>query len=204
MRTVELICSICGKKFKRAAKEQVRSQKLGRPAFCSRSCSGHHHLNNLGAHSGVGDTAYLKKYAGNRKDGFTGFRYYLRKAKARYPDSDVTLEDIKAQWELQDGCCSYTGIPLILKEKRKDEKDYQIASLDRIDSSKSYDKGNVQFVSFSINLMKGVMSDENTKELVALIKTTNSSEQNANHKQWNDQHPCTHRQHNDGCDSAPS
>lgn len=37
------------------------------------------------------------------------------------------------------------------------------ASLDRIDSSKGYIKGNVQFVATPINYLKGTMSDETTK-----------------------------------------
>ena len=43
------------------------------------------------------------------------------------------------------------------------------ASLDRIDSSKGYVIGNVQFVSTPINLMKSTMSDLETKQYLKLI-----------------------------------
>ena len=52
-------------------------------------------------------------------------------------------------------------------------KDYEKASLDRIDSSKGYTKDNVEFVSTSINYMKNSMSKEDTLELIQIIKSNN-------------------------------
>ena len=48
-----------------------------------------------------------------------------------------------------------------------------MASLDRIDSSKAYEVDNVQFISKSLNYMKHVMSDADTKEFIALIRKDN-------------------------------
>ena len=44
------------------------------------------------------------------------------------------------------------------------------ASLDRIDSSKDYIKGNIQFISLAMNYMKAQMSHEQTLELITTIK----------------------------------
>ena len=44
-----------------------------------------------------------------------------------------------------------------------------------IDSSKGYVKGNVQFVSTPINLMKSEMSDLDTKKFLKLISSYTSS-----------------------------
>lgn len=43
------------------------------------------------------------------------------------------------------------------------------ASLDRIDSSKGYEIGNVQFISTAINYMKNTMSHEDTLKLCKII-----------------------------------
>ena len=43
------------------------------------------------------------------------------------------------------------------------------ASLDRIDSSKGYEIGNVQFISTAINYMKNTMSHEDTLKLCEII-----------------------------------
>ena len=43
------------------------------------------------------------------------------------------------------------------------------ASLDRIDSSKPYEVGNIQFISTPINYMKNSMSDEQTKTYLRVI-----------------------------------
>lgn len=43
------------------------------------------------------------------------------------------------------------------------------ASLDRIDSSKGYEIGNIQFISTAINYMKNTMSHEDTLKLCKII-----------------------------------
>lgn len=171
-KTIELRCAepTCGKLFRRYIGEHNRSLKLGRAEYCSRTCQGDA-CENLGAFKGKGHVDCLR--ADNRRDEYTGFRYYLRKAKDRIPESNITLADIKLQWERQQGRCAYTQLPITLKHDNGGDvgkKPYQIASLDRIDSAKPYNKGNIQFVSLSINLMKSTMSDEETKEFLVLIR----------------------------------
>lgn len=56
----------------------------------------------------------------------------------------------------------YSGIKLTLPSFVKKNSKITTASLDRIDSSKPYTKGNVQFVSTSINFMKGELSHDDT------------------------------------------
>lgn len=74
--------------------------------------------------------------------------------------------DIKYAWELflsQNRKCSLTG--LVLKFGRKNKT----ASLDRIDSSKGYIEGNVQWVHKDINLMKQSFSQETFIEYCRLV-----------------------------------
>ncbi len=113
----------------------------------------------------------------NRRDEFSEFRYYERKARARLfhnnrEGGDVTLEQIKAQWDAQNGKCAYTGIALTLwrVKRRQSTEPWEVASLDRIDSSLPYTAGNIQFVSSHINYMKNSMSDQQTRTLLDIIR----------------------------------
>lgn len=106
----------------------------------------------------------------NRRDQYTPFRYYFRNARKRFKDFDLSLEYLKQLWDEQKGICPYTGIHLQLAEYKANHNDpIYTASLDRIDSSKGYIKGNVQFISTAINYMKNNMSHEDTITLCKII-----------------------------------
>jgi len=82
----------------------------------------------------------------------------------------VNIEDLKSQWEIQNGICEFTGVNLILSSYSKISKNpIYAASLDRIDNSKGYIKGNIRWVSRAINWMKNSMSDNMLNELIGLI-----------------------------------
>jgi len=88
----------------------------------------------------------------------TYFGQLKRNAKARDISFDVSIEQL---WELfvkQNGKCALTGINLNLTKKRSDPN--TTASVDRIDSSKPYVVGNVQWVHKDINLMKQDLDQE--------------------------------------------
>ena len=157
MQMIELVCEQCGKKFQRYLKEYTRCQKRGLHVACGRTCGAilrNHkcskgNLNNL-------------NNPGNRQDEYSAFRYYVSKAYSRqrkelYGESDITVEYLKALWEQQKGICPYTGHEMELPYNTQDHhiKGLPIrASLDRIDSSKGYIQGNVEFVCLAVNLAK--------------------------------------------------
>lgn len=60
----------------------------------------------------------------------------------------------------QNGNCRFTGKRLTFTSSYKNCKLGQTASLDRIDSSKGYEVGNIQWIDKKINWMKWAMSDE--------------------------------------------
>ena len=65
-------------------------------------------------------------------------------------------------WELyqkQGGKCALTGISLSLEDPRYSDPYARTASLDRIDSTKGYVEGNVQWVHKTINSMKMDLSE---------------------------------------------
>lgn len=88
-------------------------------------------------------------------------------AKHRKLIFDISIEYI---WELflsQNRKCKLTGLDITLPQKCKDTN--QTASLDRIDSSKGYVKGNVQWVHKDINQMKMDLNENKFVEYCKLV-----------------------------------
>ena len=115
--------------------------------------------------------ASINKYSYNRLDELSSFRWYVRVSKYRDKELDITPEYLKEVFENQNGMCVYTKVPMKLwnyKTKGGNDKIYT-ASLDRIDSSKGYIKGNVQFISMAANLFKSTMSHEETIRFCKII-----------------------------------
>lgn len=166
--TIEIACDHCKKKFLREKKEFNRSKKKNMKMFCSMRCSGLS-LNN--SKTILERIPREKQLEGSRKansqrgDDLSPFRYYHNIIRNRSKRKCcVTLEDLKKQWEEQKGVCPYTGVLLVLPKnttgfKDKDNKLYK-ASLDRINSSKEYEKDNIQFVSWMANTAKNDVNDK--------------------------------------------
>ena len=120
--------------------------------------------------------AIKKKYKYVQSDKYSVFRKHFNRTKERNKKKNsskqaskiLTLQDIKDQWEKQDGKCAYTGVQMTHVGKNK--KSPRQASLDRIDSSKGYEKHNVQFVCLAINLAKLDFSDKDFREFLKDIK----------------------------------
>ncbi len=101
---------------------------------------------------------------------FNGGYYtmYKRNAEKRGLEFSVSQQYL---WDLfleQDKLCKISGLPINLKSKHIKNKQATgthldrsliTASIDRIDSSKGYIKGNIQWVHKVINIMKGNLSD---------------------------------------------
>lgn len=171
-RLVTFICDNCGKEAQKPLSEYNRNIKLGRKNFCCRSCSATYRCNlykDTPTEAQLQAQQNIKNYCQNHKDELTPFRYSFRNAKKRFKEFNLTLEDLKQIWEQQAGICPYTGLKLKLPTYTKCKNIWYRASLDRIDSSKGYIVGNVQFVSTPINFMKSTMSDLETKQYLKLI-----------------------------------
>jgi len=160
-------CDFCGKSFEKPLSKYKRNKKFNRMNFCSRSCAGKNNTKNFGDKRSTYD---ISQHSGWRKDEYTKFRYHYRNILKRNREVDVTLEDLKIQWELQRGICFFSGINLKLSSHSKIKKNpIYSASLDRIDTNKGYVKGNIRWVSRAINWMKNEMSDDMVNELINLI-----------------------------------
>lgn len=168
-KLITFICDCCGKEAQKPLSEYNRNKKLGRKNFCSRSCAIRYANKNKLHRFTDKCREHLLSICGNQRDEYTGFRYALRSIRKRFKEVDIDLEYLKQLWELQKGICPYTGIKLKLPTYGKHNFYFDCASLDRIDSSKGYVKGNVQFVSLPINLMKSTKSDIEIKQFLKQI-----------------------------------
>ena len=98
MSKVNLICTVCSESFLRDKKEFNRSQKFGRPSYCSRSCSGKANQKSLGEYLRVGNVENLIT---RKPDEYTPFRYFLRSIKRREylkGKSDIDLKYLNYQY----------------------------------------------------------------------------------------------------------
>jgi len=160
-RKTKLIkCDNCGNDFEKSISEIKRNKNH----FCSLRCSAIHRndINRKNFEGYIGNPKFL--IANNHKDEYTGFRDFIRRAKQRNKLGNLTLIDLKEQWQKQNGICPYTGIQLELPNYSKTKKFsiQEAASLDRINSNKPYEKDNIVFVSTPINYMKNTMTEEET------------------------------------------
>jgi len=173
---VQLICSFCGNPFQKEKSEYNRRIRLGSSNFfCSSACAG----KVVGGWDKVrkvaekNNTLYdISKHSSNKKDEYSLFRPHFRRIKRRKHEHNVTLDDLKEQWNIQSGKCAYSKVQLIstnLDVKHNISPIY-LASLDRIDSNKGYVKGNIQWISAAMNHAKNSMSHEETLKLCEILK----------------------------------
>ena len=176
-----LTCCNCDKVFEKRTAEVTRQRKKtpGYPFYCSRKCFFDHKGKfNLGEALGKGNPALLDP--ANRKDDFSPFRYFLRKARARSGHScmDLNLPYLMELWSSQKGTCPITGTAMILPrtslEWENDKANPWKPSLDRIDPKKGYVQGNVRFITNISNLCKNVWEDSVVVEFCNRVVLQNS------------------------------
>lgn len=81
---------------------------------------------------------------------------------------DISIVYLWNLFRKQNGKCSLSGVNLVLNSQ-KDGKMLGTASLDRIDNTKGYVKGNVQWVHKDVNFMKQDLSQREFVEYCRLI-----------------------------------
>ena len=127
-------------------KETGRTQELNKGSTKSCGC---YHKQICGRFDGYEDIS--KKYWSN---------VIYHSSHKRNLAFDITIEYAWDIFERQNRLCVYSGIPLIFVRNYGKNSDIQTASLDRIDSSKGYVEGNVQWVHKTINQMKSDMTED--------------------------------------------
>ena len=169
-RTIMKNCKKCSTEFPVAVKEYNRQTKKGRLDdmwFCSKSC--HRSWNNANNYVMTENKLnHLKKMRGRVKKG--KYTQHLNNARNRKYDFDLDEKYLQYLWDDQEGLCALTNKPLLLREGQKGELTPYTASVDRIDNTKGYIKGNVQWVCYSANLAKQRFSDEEIKEFFSFTR----------------------------------
>lgn len=92
----------------------------------------------------------------------------IRKRKKEFSISKEYGEELYLR---QNGKCALSGLDIGFVKRNKNKKSYYYmqASLDRIDSSKGYVEGNVQWVHKDVNMMKWALSQDRFMFLCNLI-----------------------------------
>lgn len=104
-----------------------------------------------------------KRWKGTKDISGHYFCIIQNNAKKRNIEFNITLEYLQKLLEKQDYKCALTNLNIICSRcANKNRLSYQeqTASVDRIDSSKGYIEGNVQWVHKNINWMKQDYSNE--------------------------------------------
>lgn len=160
-------CAFCLHLFEKSLVEFNRSCKAGNRHLCSRSCAGKLHNREY-----VSDAHHLLGYV-RSPDTESPFRWFMKvinQRRGKLGETDIDIEYLKQTWDKQKGLCPYTGWALSLPircDKWDDVLHSRRASLDRIDNSLGYTKGNVQFVSSMANMAKNQFKDD---ELIEFCK----------------------------------
>ena len=97
------------------------------------------------------------------------------RASKKHKLFDITLEYISDLFDKQRGKCALSGMDLTFYV---DGNPNQSASLDRVDSSKGYIKGNVQWIHKDVNFMKQSYSDKYFIEMCDRISEYNKNRRN--------------------------
>jgi len=86
-----------------------------------------------------------------------------------FPSDAAAQEYALELMKKQEGRCALTGLKMLLDDEPGD--DQLRCSLDRIDSSRHYEPGNLQVVCKFINMWKCAMENEEFKRLIDLVRT---------------------------------
>lgn len=100
---------------------------------------------------------------------------YSAKNRSREIEFSITIEYVSDLFDKQQEKCAITGIPIqfTYKNARHVGFEHNTASLDRIDSTKGYIEGNVQWVHKNINLMKMHLSQDDFIKFCKLVAENN-------------------------------
>jgi len=143
-------CPDCGKILTYKWKYQLRVANE-RNSVC-KSCRTVRANKSVRRYSKGADNPFWKGYEEIPQSWFS--KYFQRSNRKR--TGTITIEDVWDVYIKQGKRCALSGVPISFT---KDDLGYS-ASIDRIDSKKEYELGNVQLVHKDINLMKNSFNQE--------------------------------------------
>lgn len=176
MSTTKVKCAECRTEFDKRTADYNWTERNKLRHFCSRSCSITKGNKEMSMERRQQNGDRIKIHSANRQDDYSAFKPYLskwRNSMVKHKDQiDIDLKYLRELWDVQNGICPYTRIKMLLPRNTKEHmklRSLKKASLDRIDSSKGYLKGNVEFVCCAINYAKNSFTREQMKEFLSEI-----------------------------------
>ncbi len=160
MSTVTLTCTNCENDFQKEKSQHIYQVSKGKKNFfCNLSCAASYR--NRNNPNNPPDPQYGNQYSRKYPNGISWYatrcfkdrRFGLMEHASRLAFANHLLDKLNEQ----DGRCALTNIPLSLRDvqgKVNEVNSFKIASVDRIDNSLPYQKGNVQWVSVAINFAR--------------------------------------------------
>ena len=105
------------------------------------------------------------------------FSYYISNAKSNSKrnnkEFNLTKKYLEDLFISQNSLCKLSGIPIQLRTRKCCEaKSLNQASLDRLDNSKGYVEGNIQFVALGVNYLRNTCSIDETLHFLTQLKLT--------------------------------
>lgn len=151
-------CENCGKDY------YLKPSRLGKSLlhFCSQSCRTEYiksHPEMIPTYKNrdsVSDFFYKK---------FIRSKFGARKRGVAFSD-DLTPEYLIDLWNKQRGLCYYTGIPMSFDPN----DELRLVSVDRIDSKKGYEPGNLVLCTYAFNSFKFSYPKDKIIEFISLIR----------------------------------
>ena len=113
-----------------------------------------------------------KSWKGHGEISLSHWNKIIREAELRNLQVSITIEDAWKLFLKQSRKCALSGKEIDFGKFKDDPN--RTASLDRIDSSLGYAKGNVQWVSKEINIAKQTMSQDEFIEMCRTVAKFNS------------------------------
>lgn len=169
MKITKITCKTCGKIVEKLQSEINRQKRKGKKDFyCDIVCAGKSDKN----------IEHLKKYQNHfnenrykrQPDEYSNFRWYIKCIRNRGKDYDIDCEYLKELWQTQNGICPITKKKLELRSHSYNNKSQPYsASLDRIDNTKGYIKGNVRFVCLIFNYARNSFSDNDVINFCKIV-----------------------------------
>lgn len=169
---ITLVCKDCNKKFNRSLSKYKYQIKNGQVNFyCSKKCS----------ETNYGIFKKGRKSIGrpDKLDVYSPFRRMLyningnKSIKKRGLKIDIDLEYLYLLWNLQNGICPISGISMELPRDSNTKRiiKFNSASIDRINNSLGYIKGNIRFVCLMANYCRNTFTD---KEVIEFCKSVSN------------------------------
>jgi hypothetical protein len=164
-----LFQSLTGKRYGTlVVLSRAKNDKFGKAKWlCKCDCGEKKIVNACSLKRGLTQSCGCKKISKVRKNGIGDISYqYFRRIRRTSLDRGINFDiSIKYIWDIynqQNGRCSLTGL-FIKFEPCGNNITKQTASVDRIDNTKGYIKGNIQIVHKRANVIKGNMSIDELK-----------------------------------------